>query len=70
LHAVAYANFSGVLTAANTIPDPDLAHSVRPGKLGVSQSTCLYVNELRSDHRVEIYAGGDRIFDPDWQVIK
>lgn len=72
LHHVAFnlQDFSDVLTAADTIRDLDVAFGVGPGKHGIGQAMYLYVHDPGSDHRVELYAGGYQIFDPDWQPIE
>ncbi|AMS45520.1 VOC family protein [Aminobacter aminovorans] len=72
LHHVAFnvQDFSDVLTAADTIRDLEISYGVGPGKHGIGQAMYLYVFDPGSDHRVEIYAGGYLIFDPDWEAIE
>lgn len=72
LHHVAFnmQDFSDVLTAADTLRDLDVSYGVGPGKHGIGQAMYLYVHDPGSDHRVEIYAGGYLIFDPDWEAIE
>jgi catechol 2,3-dioxygenase len=72
LHHLAYnvENLSDVLTAADILRDLDIAYGVGPGKHGVGQAMYLYVHDPGSDHRIEIYAGGYLIFDPDWEPIE
>jgi len=72
LHHVAFnmQDFSDVLTAADTLRDLEVSYGVGPGKHGIGQAMYLYVFDPGSDHRVEIYAGGYLIFDPDWEPIE
>ncbi|MGN7712628.1 VOC family protein [Agrobacterium radiobacter] len=72
LHHVAFnaQDFSDVLTAADTLRDLDVSYGVGPGKHGIGQAMYLYIFDPGSDHRVEIYAGGYMIFDPDWEAIE
>lgn len=72
LHHVAFnlQDFSDVLTAADVLRDYDVTFDLGPGKHGIGQAMYLYVNDPGSGHRVEIYAGGYLIFDPDWEPIK
>ncbi|MBC7143932.1 MAG: VOC family protein [Thioclava marina] len=72
LHHVAFnmQDFSDVLTAADTLKDLDVTFDVGPGKHGIGQAMYLYVFDPGSGHRVEIYAGGYLIFDPDWEAIE
>lgn len=72
LHHVAFnlENFSDLLTAADILRDYDVTFDLGPGKHGIGQAMYLYVHDPGSGHRVEIYAGGYLIFDPDWEAIK
>jgi catechol 2,3-dioxygenase len=72
LHHVAFnlENMSDVLTAADVLRDFDVTFDLGPGKHGIGQAMYLYVLDPGSGHRVEIYAGGYLIFDPDWEPIK
>lgn len=72
LHHVAFnlENLSDVLTAADILRDHDVTFDLGPGKHGIGQAMYLYVLDPGSGHRVEIYAGGYLIFDPDWEPIK
>lgn len=72
LHHVAFnlENMSDVLTAADILRDHDVTFDLGPGKHGIGQAMYLYVLDPGSGHRVEIYAGGYLIFDPDWAEIK
>lgn len=72
LHHVAFnlENLSDVLTAADVLRDYDVTFDLGPGKHGIGQAMYLYVLDPGSGHRVEIYAGGYLIFDPDWEPIK
>lgn len=72
LHHVAFnlENLSDVLTAADILRDFDVTFDLGPGKHGIGQAMYLYVLDPGSGHRVEIYAGGYLIFEPDWQAFK
>ncbi|MGV0877626.1 VOC family protein [Martelella sp. FLE1502] len=72
LHHIAFnlQDFSDVLTAADTLRDLDVSYGVGPGKHGIGQAMYLYIHDPGSDHRVELYAGGYLIFDPDWKAIE
>lgn len=72
LHHVAFnmQDFSDVLTAADVLKDLDVRFDVGPGKHGIGQAMYLYVFDPGSGHRVEIYAGGYLIFDPDWEALE
>jgi Glyoxalase/Bleomycin resistance protein/Dioxygenase superfamily. len=72
LHHVAFnlQDFSDVLTAADVLKDLDVTFDVGPGKHGIGQAMYLYVFDPGSGHRVEIYAGGYLIFDPDWVPLE
>ncbi|MDI9973358.1 VOC family protein [Rhodococcus sp. IEGM 1307] len=72
LHHVAFnlENFSDLLTAADILKDHDVQFDVGPGKHGIGQALYLYVRDPGSGHRIELYAGGYLIFDPDWEAIE
>lgn len=72
LHHVAFnlESFSDALTAADILADLDCEIGVGPGKHGIGQAMYLYVFDPGSGHRVEIYAGGYFIFDPDWEPLQ
>lgn len=72
LHHVAFnlQDFSDSLVAADILKDLDVSFSAGPGKHGIGQAMYLYVHDPASDHRVELYAGGYLIFDPDWEPIE
>lgn len=72
MHHIAFnaQDFSDVLTAADVLRDLEVSYGVGPGKHGVGQAMYLYVFDPGSDHRIEIYAGGYLIFDPDWEAIE
>ncbi|HIW91524.1 MAG TPA: VOC family protein [Candidatus Corynebacterium avicola] len=72
LHHMAFnlENMSDILTAADILADFDVTFDLGPGKHGIGQAMYLYVLDPGSGHRVELYAGGYLIFDPDWQPIK
>jgi catechol 2,3-dioxygenase len=72
LHHVAFnlQDFSDVLTAADTLRDLNVSFETGPGKHGIGQAMYLYLHDPGSDHRVELYAGGYLIFDPDWEPLQ
>ncbi|MAP64349.1 MAG: catechol 1,2-dioxygenase [Microbacterium sp.] len=72
LHHLAYnlENFSDSLTAADVLRDLDVSFGVGPGKHGIGQAMYLYVHDPGSDHRVELYAGGYLIFEPDHPALE
>lgn len=63
-------NDGDVNTAADILKDLDVEYGWGPGKHGIGQATYLHVHDPGSDHRVELYAGGFLIFDPDWEPIE
>ncbi|KXF56467.1 catechol 1,2-dioxygenase [Rhodococcus sp. SC4] len=72
MHHVAFnlENFSDLMTAADVLKDHDVRIDIGPGKHGIGQALYLYVRDPGSGHRVELYAGGYLIFDPDWEAIE
>lgn len=72
LHHVAFnlENHSDLLVAADVLKDHDVKFDVGPGKHGIAQSMYLYLRDPGSGHRVELYAGGYYIFDPDWKALE
>lgn len=72
LHHIAFnlQDFSDVLTAADVLRDQGVPFTAGPGKHGVGQAMYLYVHDPASDHRIELYAGGYLILEPDWEPIK
>lgn len=72
LHHVAFnlENHSDLLVAADILKDHDVQFDVGPGKHGIGQALYLYVRDPGSGHRVELYAGGYWILDPDFEAIE
>jgi catechol 2,3-dioxygenase len=72
LHHVAFnlENYSDSLTAADILADANIEIGVGPAKHGIAQSMYLYVFDPGSGHRIELYAGGYQIFEPDWAPIE
>jgi catechol 2,3-dioxygenase len=72
LHHVAFnlENYSDSLTAADVMADLGVEIGVGPAKHGIGQAMYLYVFEPGSGHRVELYAGGYQVFDPDWKPLE
>jgi catechol 2,3 dioxygenase len=62
-------SFGDVARAADVMVEHDIHIDVAPGRHGVTQGFFLYVREPGSDHRIELFAGGYQIFDPDWEPI-
>ncbi|ALV42693.1 catechol 1,2-dioxygenase [Pseudarthrobacter sulfonivorans] len=72
LHHVAFnlENHSDLLVAADVLRDHDVVFDVGPAKHGIAQSMYLYLRDPGSGHRVELYAGGYQILDPDWKALE
>lgn len=72
LHHVAFnlENHSDLLVAADVLKDHDVQFDIGPGKHGIGQALYLYVRDPGSGHRVELYAGGYWILDPDFEAIE
>jgi catechol 2,3-dioxygenase len=72
LHHVAFnlENYADSLTAADVLRDLGVEIGVGPAKHGIGQAMYLYVFDPGSGHRVEFYAGGYQIFDPDWEPLE
>lgn len=72
LHHVAFnlENHSDLLVAADILRDHDVQFDVGPGKHGIGQALYLYVRDPGSGHRVELYAGGYWILDPDFEALE
>jgi catechol 2,3-dioxygenase len=71
-HHVAFAveDMSAILRAADMMREHDIKVDLAPGRHGIAQSYCYYVREPGSGHRVELYAGGYVIYDPDWEPVR
>lgn len=71
-HHVAFAleNYQDVLVAADAVRDAGIQIDAGPGIHGVGQSMYLYLREPGSGQRIELYAGGYAIFDPDWEPLR
>jgi catechol 2,3-dioxygenase len=50
--------------------DAGLEIDLGPGMHGMARSFYLYLREPVGGHRVEIYAGGYHVFEPDWEPIE
>jgi biphenyl-2,3-diol 1,2-dioxygenase len=72
LHHLAYAlsDRGDMFRAAEVMRDAGVKIDLAPGRHGLSQAMFCYVHDPGSDHRVEIYAGGYHIFDPDWEPVE
>lgn len=72
MHHVAFnlENHSDLLVAADVLKDHDVKFDVGPGKHGIAQSMYIYLRDPGSGHRVELYAGGYQIYDPDWEALE
>lgn len=58
-----------LLRAADIIREHDIEVDVWPGRHGISQAWFFYLRDPGSGHRIELFAGGYQIFDPDWEPI-
>jgi biphenyl-2,3-diol 1,2-dioxygenase len=72
LHHISYIHndVSDVLRAAEIMRDAGVTIDLPPGKHGISQAMFCYVKDPGSGHRVELFAGGYHIFDPDWEPVE
>jgi catechol 2,3-dioxygenase len=72
LHHFAYAlnDSSDMFRAAEVMRDAGVRIDLSPGRHGISQAMFCYVHDPGSDHRIEVYAGGYQIWDPDWEPIE
>ncbi|HWL22480.1 MAG TPA: VOC family protein [Ureibacillus sp.] len=71
LHHMAYwlETPQDLLRAADILCEHELEF-IGPGKHGVSQAMFIYVRDPGSGIRVELFAGGYLIFEPDWEPVK
>ena len=72
LHHLAYAlnDSSDMFRAAEVMRDAGVKIDLSPGRHGISQGMFCYVHDPGSDHRIEVFAGGYQIWDPDWEPIE
>ncbi|MBM3676873.1 MAG: 2,3-dihydroxybiphenyl 1,2-dioxygenase [Actinobacteria bacterium] len=70
-HHLAYCldNWQDVLRAADILREHRVVADAGPGKHGITQAVYLYVKDPGSGHRLELFAGGYLVFDPDWEPI-
>lgn len=71
LHHFCYAceSQSDLLRAAEILREADCQIDLGPGRHGITQAMFLYVKDPGSGHRIELFAGGYLIFDPDWKPV-
>jgi catechol 2,3-dioxygenase len=62
-------SFADLGRAADIMAEHDIHIDLAPGRHGVTQGFFHYVRDPGSGHRVELFAGGYLIFDPDWEPI-
>ncbi len=69
-HHVAYwlDNPLDLTRAADVISESGTRVEYGPGKHGHGENNYLYVRDPGSNHRVEIFSGGYRNYQPDWEV--
>lgn len=72
LHHISYIHQdrSDVLRAGEIMRDAEVTIDLAPGKHGISQAFFFYVKDPGSGHRVELFAGGMHVFDPDWEPVR
>jgi catechol 2,3-dioxygenase len=72
LHHISYIHQdrSDVLRAGEIMRDAEVEIDLAPGKHGISQAFFFYVKDPGSGHRVELFAGGMHVFDPDWEPVR
>jgi biphenyl-2,3-diol 1,2-dioxygenase len=70
-HHVAYYfdNWQDILRAADICREAEVQIDLGPGRHGISQAMFCYVRDPGSGHRLELFAGGYHIYDPDWQTV-
>jgi catechol 2,3 dioxygenase len=62
-------SFADIVRMADIVAEHDVKVDVAPGRHGVTQGCFYYVRDPGSGHRVELFAHGYLIFDPDWEPI-
>lgn len=62
-------SFADIARMADVIAEHDIKVDVAPGRHGVTQGFFYYMRDPGSGHRVELFAHGYLIFDPDWEPI-
>lgn len=62
-------SFAEIARMADVIAEHDVKVDVAPGRHGVTQGFFYYVRDPGSGHRIELFAHGYMIFDPDWEPI-
>ena len=58
------------MLGADVLREEGVRIELGPGMHGVARSMFCYVRDPGSGHRVELYAGGYHVFDPDWKPIE
>ena len=69
-HLYIHQDRSDVLRAGEIMRDAEVQIDLAPGKHGISQAFFFYVKDPGSGHRVELFAGGMHVFDPDWEPVR
>jgi catechol 2,3 dioxygenase len=62
-------SFADIARMADIVAEHDVKVDVAPGRHGVTQGFFYYIRDPGSGHRVELFAHGYLIFDPDWEPI-
>ena len=60
---------SDLLRVADVLLNQDVAIEFGPGKHGMGEQDYLYIRDP-AGFRIEINAGGYRIYEPDWEVVR
>jgi catechol 2,3-dioxygenase len=59
-----------VMLGADVLREAGVPIELGPGMHGIARSMFCYLRDPGSNHRVELYAGGYHVFDPDWKAIE
>jgi catechol 2,3-dioxygenase len=62
-------SFADIARLADVVAEHDIKVDVSPGRHGITQGFFYYIRDPGSGHRVELYAHGYLIFDPDWEPV-
>jgi len=68
--AFAMEGFADIARMADVVAEHDVQVDLAPGRHGITQGFFYYVRDPGSGHRIELYAGGYPIFDPDWTPVR
>ena len=62
-------SFADIARMADVVAEHDVKVDVAPGRHGVTQGFFYYIRDPGSGHRIELFAHGYLIFDPDWEAV-